>query len=150
MAHVGRYYPYAARRDLSICNTIMHWLPTYMVIPAYQVKGTTFPFDIPFNMLSEEYVMDADLGKYDYHWQPITWLGHVFEFWQTYELTFDSHETKVTCKMRIDAANLTRTRLGPLDKLSELYTSTLFIPVGSDGYQWDLGYARAAGWSEVP
>jgi hypothetical protein len=128
----------------------MHWISTYRVINAGTVQGNSSPHDIPFNMLSEEYVLDDTIGKYSWHWVPVTWEGHEFEFWQSYELTFAATEAKTTCTMRIDGTSLTRTRDGPFNSLVDLFASTIFINTPPNGYQWNLALSRPAGWSEVP
>lgn len=149
MAHVGRAYPYADRRDLSLCTTPMRWLPKRFVVQGNLIQVTAPWGNLTGRFVSDEYILDADAGIYEYHWPEVTREGITWQWYIKYELTFAESQTRITHGWWVNGNYQQQVGTGPRAFLNELVVGNLTQPFPPFYFAtWYQGNVVAATWAE--
>ena len=146
MAHKGRAYKYAERRDLSITTTPMQWLPVRYSPDINNLYSTVTGNVFTTLQPSHDYIIDADAGTYTYNWDPVSTAFGTMEWQFIYELTFDQDETKTTHRMALDGVWKEVTRLGRQLTLFRPTGPQIFFPYILGFIVWFDSSVRADRW----
>ncbi len=147
MAHKGRTYPFAPRRDLSICSTPMMWLPRKRIIFGNSIRGFGPWSTLPGQYISREVELDAEEGVYVWEWDEVLVEGFRWRWKHEYRLTFDEHEARIQAWIWINDIEKTSFRVGPFTRLDLVGPGTITYATEFAFYiDWQQAVSSAASW----
>lgn len=146
MAHKGRYYPYAPRRDLSICTIPMLWWGKRALCYGFNFYNPFSGVSIPFNITSNDVIVDETNGTYEYYFDPVVYFVWTLELYIRGRLTFDAHETEVYRSMTVNGVTVTRTIVGPIPGCMQNISANLQVGSGFTQLIWTQGIYVPGPW----